>query len=281
MTNASPLRLARPQHAIDPASVLRSLWRRRELLRGLVVRDVLGRYKGSYFGVLWSLAQPLVMLAIYTLVFSEILPSRWSHAGSTAQFALAFFIGLMVFNLFAECVNRAPGLIVGNPNFVKKVVFPVELLAWMVLGSALFHFLVSFLAWLVFDLALRGAPALAVFWLPAVLAPLLLWTLGLTWLLASLGVFVRDAGQAVGLFTTGLLFLSPVFYEASTVPQRWRWLLDLNPLTFPIEQSRRLLLDGLAPDPASLAWHLGAGALAAWLGLAWFQHTRAGFADVL
>jgi len=281
MADSPSLRSTRPVYPIGPVFVFGSLWERRELIHGLVVRDVVGRYRGSLFGVFWSLVQPLMMLAIYTLVFSQILPSRWSSAGGTAQFALQFFVGLVVFNFFAECVNRSPGLVLGNPNFVKKVVFPVDALAWMAVGSALFHLAVSFGAWLAFHLALRGMPPWTALWLPLVLLPILLWSLGLSWALASLGVFVRDAAQAVGLVTTGLLFLSPVFYEAASVPPRWQWLLVLNPLTFPIEQARRALFDGQGPDPGALAVHLGAGFCAAWLGLLWFQRTRGGFADVL
>jgi len=281
MANSSPLRSARPVYPIGPAFVLLSCWNRRELVRGLVVRDVMGRYRGSLFGVLWALVQPLILLAIYTLVFSEILPTRWPHAAGTAQFALHFFIGLILFNFFAECLNRSPALVLGNPNFVKKVRFPVEVLAWMAVGSALFQLAVSFAAWMAFQLAIEGFLPWTVVWMPLILLPIVLWTLGLSWILASLGVFVRDAGQAVGLLTTGLLFLSPVFYEASAVPQRWRWILALDPLTFPIEQARRALFDGQSPDPLALAAQGLVGFAAAWLGLVWFQRTRSGFADVL
>ena len=258
-----------------------SFWQRRQLIKGLVKRDVMGRYRGSFFGVFWSLVQPLIMLSIYTLVFGEILQSKWSRAGGTAEFVLTFFIGLIVFNFFAECVNRSTTLVLSNPNFVKKIVFPLETLAWMTIGSALFHLTISFVVWLLFHVFIRGAPSWTVLWLPVILLPLILCTLGVTWILSSLGVFVRDVSQAAGLFTTGLMFLSPVFYEASSVPERFRWLLYLNPLTFPIEQARRVLLDATVPDVAGLILFLGAGSLVAWLGLAWFQRTRGGFADVI
>jgi lipopolysaccharide transport system permease protein len=169
----------------------------------------------------------------------------------------------------------------GNPNFVKKVVFPLEILPWMSVVSALFQLLVSLTAWLLFCLAIRGVPPWTIVLLPLTLLPLVLLTLGVSWTLASLGVFVRDAGQVVGMVCTALMFLSPVFYDAAAVPERWRWLLDLNPLTYPVEQARHLLLDGQVPDAAALGLQLGAGALVAWAGLAWFQRTRGGFADVI
>jgi lipopolysaccharide transport system permease protein len=281
MANSSVLRSARPVFSVRPAFVFFSLWQNRRLVKGLVKRDVMGRYRGSLFGVFWSLVQPLVMLAIYTLVFSEILQTKWSRVHGTADFALSFFIGLIVFNFFAECVNRSPALVLNNPNFVKKVVFPLETLSWMAIGSALFHLVISFAAWLLFALWIRGTPPWTALWLPMVLLPLMMCTLGFTWFLASLGVFVRDANQAVGLLTSGLMFLSPIFYEALAVPEKFRWLLYLNPLTFPIEQARRVLLDGSAPDPIGYLLYLGAGVVVAWAGLAWFQRTRGGFADVI
>jgi len=259
-----------------------SLWRNRGLLYTLIRRDVIGRYRGSLLGVLWSFLNPLLMLAVYTVVFGLVFGSRWPAYGSSrVDFALVLFAGLLVFNIFSESVNRASGLILGHANFVKKIVFPIEILPMMVLGTALFHGAVSLAVWLVVFLVFRGVPPASALLLPLVLLPLLLFTMGVTWLLAALGVYLRDVGQLVGIATTALLFLSPVFYPAVAMPGEFRWLLIVNPLTPAVEATRGLLLAGALPDWSTLAGDLALGAAFAWLGFAWFQKTRRGFADVL
>ena len=222
------------------------------------------------------------MLAVYTFVFSVVFKARWSGGSdSKTEFALILFAGLIVFNLFAECFNRAPGLILSNVNYVKKVVFPLEILPWVSLGSALFHTLISLVVWLIAYLILFGVPHVTVLLLPLVFFPLLLFIMGLTWGLASLGVYLRDVSQFVGIFTTALMFLSPLFYPSSALPEEYRYLLLLNPLTPAIEQARDVLFWGKAPDMTMLTVYLLISALIAWLGFAWFQKTRKGFADVL
>jgi homopolymeric O-antigen transport system permease protein len=281
MSSAPGVRSLRSGFPIGLDYVLLSWWNHRAMIRGLVVRDIVGRYRGSFFGIAWSLIQPLTMLAIYTFVFGGIFRARWGASTSTSDFALALFAGLIVFNFFAECVNRSTSQILVNPNFVKKVVFPLEILPWTIVGTALFHFAVGAAVWIVFSLFIRGVPSPSILFLPLIMAPLVLMVVGLAWFLSSLGVFVRDVSQLVGLLTSALMFLSPVFYDVSVVPAGLRWLFRLNPLTFIIVQARRVMLDGLLPDAAGLAVHLAIGLLVAWLGLAWFQRTRHGFADVL
>jgi lipopolysaccharide transport system permease protein len=262
--------------------MIASVWRNRELLVALVRREVAGRYRGSLMGILWSLLNPVLMLLVYTFVFSVVFGARWKVAGdSKTEFALILFVGLIVFNLFAECVNRAPGLILSNPNYVKKVVFPLEILPWVVLGSSAFHALVSLAVWLVAYAALVGSPHATALLLPFVILPLLLLTMGFAWTLASLGVYLRDVSQIIGVVTTILLFLSPVFYPASALPETYRSLLLLNPLTPAIEQARAVLIRGEAPDPAFLLGYLLLAATFAWAGFAWFQKTRRGFSDVI
>jgi lipopolysaccharide transport system permease protein len=268
--------------SISPREMVASLWRNRSLTKALIKREVLGRYRGSVFGILWSLLNPIFMLLVYTFVFSVVFKARWSGGSdSKTEFALILFAGLMVFNLFAECVNRAPSLILANANYVKKVVFPLEVLPWVSMGSALFHVLVSLFVWLIFYSVLFGVPHPTVLLLPLIMLPLVLLIMGLSWFLASLGVYVRDVGQIIGLATTTLMFLSPIFYPVSSLPLEYQPLLLFNPLTPAIEQGRALLVWGKMPDWQIFFTYLSASLLIVWLGFAWFQKTRKGFADVL
>ena len=260
-----------------------SPWKYRALIFQMVRREVIGRYRGSVMGLLWSLLNPVLMLAVYTFVFSVVFQAKWGAgtSGTKADFALILFVGLIVHGVFAECVNRAPSLILGNVNFVKKVVFPLEVLPWVALGATLFHTLVSVAVWALLFAVVKAFLPWTIVFLPLVAVPLVLVSLGFAWLIAATGVFLRDVGQTTGIFTTVLLFLSPIFYPASALPEEYRRLLDLNPLTFLIEQARDVMVWGRLPDfPGLLAYALGALAVAL-IGLAWFQKTRRGFADVL
>lgn len=270
------------QFSISAREMFASLWRHRSLAMALVKREVVGRYRGSFLGILWSFFNPLFMLAVYTFFFSVVFKSRWNAASdSKTEFALVLFAGLMFFNLFSECINRAPGLILANVNYVKKVVFPLEILPWVALGSALFHMLISLGVWLLAYLVFFGLPHPTVLLLPLVLLPFILFIMGLSWLLASLGVFLRDVSQFIGIVTMTLMFLSPIFYPATALPEQYRHLLFLNPMTPTIELARDVLYWGKLPDPTILAIYFLISAVIAWLGFAWFQKTRKGFADVL
>jgi lipopolysaccharide transport system permease protein len=269
-------------HPTSPRELILSIWRNRELLVAMTRREIVGRYRGSLFGIIWSLFHPLFMLGIYTFVFGIVLRSRWGAAsGSTTEFALVLFIGLIVFNFFAECVNRAPRLVVDNANFVKKVVFPLEILPLVLLGSSLFHAAVSLIVWLLAYSALVRVPGPEALLLPLVFLPLAMLTVGITWALASLGVFLRDISQVVGILTPALMFLSPVFYPVTALPEEFRPLLMANPLTTAMEQARSILVWSRALDTMPLALFWAGSLLAAWLGFAWFQKTRKGFGDVL
>jgi lipopolysaccharide transport system permease protein len=268
--------------SLSPREMTASLWRNQDLIKTLIKREVIGRYRGSVLGILWSFFNPVFMLTVYTFVFSVVFKARWSGGGdSKTEFALILFAGLMVFNLFAECVNRAPGLILSNVNYVKKVVFPLEILPVVSFGAASFHTAVSFGVWLLFFLLFFGLPPITALLLPIVILPLALLTLGLSWILASLGVYLRDVGQFIGIATTALLFLSPIFYPVSVLPEKYQTLLLLNPLTPVIEQVRDILIWGKTPDWLFFGGGFAASAVIAWLGFAWFQKTRKGFADVL
>ncbi len=268
--------------SLSPAAMIRSLFVHRHLTKALIHREIVGRYKGSMLGIFWSFFIPVFMLLVYTFVFSVVFKARWSGGSdSKSEFALVLFAGLLTFNLFSECVNRAPSLILANTNYVKKIVFPLEILPIVSLGAALFHTAVSLLAWLVFYVALFGIPHVTVLLLPLVLLPLGLLTLGISWFLASLSVYLRDIGQVVGIITTAMLFLSPIFYPLSALPEGYAAVLQLNPLTLPkgsvVKQRHNLQ----GPHWSSLVIYTAISMIVAWAGFAWFQKTRKGFADVV
>jgi len=256
-------------------------WAYRNLLSQMVRREVAGRYKGSVIGLMWSFLHPLLMLAVYAFVFGVVLPARWPSADTPGDFALNLFAGLIVYGLFSECVNRAPSLVLNNVNYVKKVVFPLHLLPVSVFISALFHSLVSLFILLLFFMFLHGLPYLTVLWVPLIWLPFMFFTIGLSWVLASLGVYLRDIGQVVGVTTTALLFLSPVFYPASALPEALQDWMYLNPLALVIEQTRAAVLLGVSPNLLAWAIYMVAGVTTAWLGYMWFIKTRKGFSDVL
>jgi lipopolysaccharide transport system permease protein len=266
----------------SPLAMLSSFWTNRSLIAQMVRREVIGRYRGSTMGIAWSFFHPVLMLTVYTFVFSVIFKTRWSaESTSKTEFALLLFAGLIVFNLFAECANRAPTLILSNINYVKKVVFPLEILPWVALGSALFHALISLGVWTLAYTIFFGIPHATTLLMAVVILPLLLFIAGLTWALAALGVYLRDVSQFIGIVTTVLMFLSPIFYPASAIPEKYRVLLNLNPLTSAVEQTRDVLFWGKVPDPLVFLAYLAGATLVAWLGFIWFQKTRKGFADVL
>ena len=270
--------------SVSPAALITGLLRNRVLIAQMARREVVGRYQGSVMGLAWSFLHPVFMLTVYTFVFSEVFGMRWGQSqgeGGKAQFALILFVGLIVHALFSEVLNRAPGLILNNVNYVKKVVFPLEVLPAILVLAALFHAAVSLvvlqLAFGVLHADWHWTALLA----PLVLAPLLILALGLAWMLAALGVYLRDIGQTMGIVTSVLLFLSPVFYPMSAVPERFQPFILANPLTFIIEQARAVLIWGRMPDWIGLGCYALVSAAVAWAGYAWFQKTRKGFADVL
>jgi lipopolysaccharide transport system permease protein len=260
-----------------------SLWLNRKLIIQMVRREVIGRYRGSVLGLAWSFFHPILMLTVYTFVFSVVFKARWGAGGeeSKAQFAMVLFAGLIVYNLFAETANRAPHVLTSNVNLVKKVVFPLEILPVVAIGSALFQCLVSLAVLLLALFLMNGSLHWTVLLSPIVMLPIVMATLGFAWTLASLGVFLRDVGQIIGIITTILLFVSPIFYPISALPEAIRPWLMFNPLTFIIEQTRAVLIWGQPPDWFGLGVYCALATIIAWLGFAWFQKTRKGFADVL
>lgn len=262
---------------------LQSLQQHRTLLWRLTQREVAGRYRGSLLGWGWSLLNPLLMLAVYTFVFSTVFKTRWpdlEQAGSLG-FAINLFAGLIVFNLFSECVGKAPTLVLSQPSYVTKVVFPLEVLSAVAVGAAGFHACTSLLVLAAFELIAAGGIPVTALWLPVVWIPLGLGCLALCWLLSALGVFLRDLPQLVNVGLSMLVFLSAVFYPISALPERWQPLLLANPLVLVIEQTRRVLVRGEAPSLAYLLLGIPAGVLSCELCFRLFQKARRGFADVI
>lgn len=278
----------RNPYSATPAGLIAALRAHGHLIRRMLARDIAQRYRGSALGLLWSFVTPLLMLAVYTVVFSVVFEARWMTRGgadaappATGDFALILFCGLILHAFFADCLTRSPSIILNNANFVKKVVFPLEILPVIVLGAAAFHLAMSLCVLLAAKLALTGSLPLTALYLPLVLAPFFLLTAGISWGLASIGVYLRDIGQVIGLAVTVLMFLSPVFYPAEALPEAWRPYLVLNPLTVIIENTRAVLLWGEPPDWPRLGVYALVSLAVMFLGFAWFQKTRKGFADVI
>lgn len=271
-------------HPVTLGAMLSLPWRQRHLIAQLTRREVLGRYRGSLMGLFWSFLTPLLMLSVFTFVFSTVFQTRWGSqaaGGSKIEFALILFAGLIVFNLFAECISQAPSLILNNTNYVKKVIFPLEILPWVALSSAAFHAMASFAVLFIALLLTGHGGGWALCLLPLVWLPFLLLILGLSWWLAASGVFLRDINQVISMVITLLMFLSPIFYPVSALPESVRNWLFLNPLSFIIEQTREVLIWNRLPDFSGLSLYALVAVMIAWSGFFWFQKTRKGFADVL
>lgn len=274
--------MVNPAHTVNIWDLLQNFWRHRSLIRQMVWREVIGRYRGSILGVLWSFFNPIFMLVIYTFVFSVVFRSKWGQGSeSRTEFAIIMFAGLIIFNLFVEVINRSPNIVLNNVNYVKKVVFPLEILPLIAFGSALFHAFTSVAVLLFFYFIVNLTIHYTIIFLPIVLLPLFFITLGISWFLASLGVYLRDVSQTVGILTSALLFTTPIFFPTTALPERIRSFLFLNPLTFIIEQTRNILIWGEIPYWHGLVFYTGLSIIVAVSGLLWFQKTRKGFADVI
>ncbi|MEG3128821.1 ABC transporter permease [Pantoea cypripedii] len=274
-------------HSIKSSSMLallKSVCANRNLIFQMTKREITGRYRGSVMGLLWSFINPILMLTVYTFVFSVVFKARWGTgtAGeSKTDFAVILFVGLIVHTLFAETLMRAPTLIIGNVNYVKKVVFPLETLSITSLAGVVFHSLISLLVLLIAFVIFNGFIHWTVVFIPLVFFPLIIVALGFSWFLSSLGVFIRDVGQTIAIITMILMFLSPIFYPVSALPKEFQAVIMLNPLTFIIEQARNVLIWGKIPDFKGLAIYSIGAIFLMWICFIWFQKTRKGFADVL
>lgn len=268
----------------DLLEFFKKIYHYRYLLTQMTKREIASRYRGSVLGFIWALLNPLLMLIVYTFVFSVVFKARWGETGveeSRVDFAIILFAGLNVFNLFAEILNRAPYLVLSNVSYVKKVIFPLELLPLVSIGTVLFHSGLNLLALLIVQFLFKGSLPWTVFYIPIVILPVLLAGLGISWLLSALTVYLRDVAQITGLLTTLLIFVSSVFFPISALPAKYHLIIYLNPLALVISESRNVLVFGQPPDWNILILTFSVGTLIAVAGYWWFQKARKGFADVL
>ncbi|MDW8332468.1 MAG: ABC transporter permease [Cyclobacteriaceae bacterium] len=262
-----------------------TLYRYRYLIAQLTWREIVAHYRSSALGLLWSFLNPLLMLVVYTFVFAVVFKARWSETSemseSRVDFAIILFAGLIVFNLLASILNQSPNLILSNVNYVKKVIFPLELLPIVVLGSALFHTLISITVLLFVQVILKRYFPFTVIYLPFVLLPVLLIGLGASWFLSALTVYIRDVAHIIGVFTNILMFVSAVFFPISALPSQFQIVLLFNPIALMVQESRNVLVFGVAPSWFVLISTTLIGWMLAMTGYWWFQKARKGFADVL
>jgi lipopolysaccharide transport system permease protein len=265
-----------------PVRILKNLWTNKNLIGQLTKREIASRYQGSYLGLLWSIVTPLLMLVVYTFVFSEIFKAKWSpESDSKIEFALMIFCGLLTFNIFSEVITKAPSIIISNSNYVKKVVFPLEILPIVVLGSSLIHALISIVILVITLILFLGVVNWTLIFLPIVLLPLILFTVGIGWILASVGVFFRDIAQVIGVGVQALLLLSPIMYPMTLVPDYLKNLYLINPISYAVEDMRRIMIWGLSPNWSFLFIGFVISSFIFICGHLWFNKTKAGFADVL
>ncbi|TDR13101.1 ABC transporter permease [Marinomonas communis] len=263
-------------------SLMMSAWRHKGLIFKLTYREIAARYRGSMAGVAWSFFNPVLMLAVYTFVFSMVFKAKWGgESSSQGEFAVILFAGMIIFNIFAECISRAPMLMVENSNYVKKVVFPLEVLPWVVLGNALFHALISFFILLLAQLVVFNSIPLSILLLPFIMLPFVLFIVGGIWFLSAIGVYVRDLSQFVGVAITVLMFTSPLFFPLEALPEFLQPYLALNPLAYFITGVRDVVIFGNVPDLVSYVIVCGLSFFIFSLGLVFFGVTKKGFADVL
>jgi len=264
-------------------SGVRTFYKNRTLIVEMSKREIFGRYREQFGGLAWSFLNPLIMLGVYTFFFSIVFKARWggSVRETHTDYALILFAGLITFGFFAECIGRASHLITTNVNFVKKIVFPLEVLPGIALGTALFHACISFCTLLVAQVIITGHLPWTIIFIPVILLPFLLLTLGFLWFLSATGVYIRDVNQITGFLLPILMFVSPIFVPISVFPEFCQSFVYLNPLTFVVEELRNVMIFGVLPNWFNLAIYFIVGLTIAVLGLTWFQKTRSGFADVL
>jgi lipopolysaccharide transport system permease protein len=269
-------------HSISLLKWVGTLIRNRNLIKQLVVREFAAKYRGSFLGMGWAILSPLLTALVFVFVFGTVFQSRWGgDSRPEASFTVILLAGIILHGLFSECLARAPSAIVSNPTYVKKVVFPIEILPVVIVLNSLVTATIGTIIVLVLHLFTHGTISFTVLLLPIVFLPFAVMVLGIVYFLCALGVYFRDLMQAIGLVTMASMFISPVLYPTSTVPLAYRSFLYLNPLTLPVEQTRDLALYGFSPNLTGLAVYSLVAILLLWLGFAWFQKTRNGFADVL
>jgi len=260
-------------------SKILNLW---NIIYQFTKREAIAKYKGSYLGFAWTFITPLIMLIVYTFVFGQIFQSKWQvNSSNPMEFSLILFCGLTVYNIFSETISRAPQLIITNVNYVKKVVFPLEIFPFVSLGSALVNGTVNFILLLIFQLLITGKLYWTLVLFPIVLLPLLIMIIGISWFLSSLGVFLRDIGYVITISIQALMLLSPIFYPSTSVPDQFQWFFQINPIAYFVEAARAVVLFGEIPQIITYLKFLLSAILISFLGYWWFRRTKSGFSDVL
>lgn len=264
------------------AGPFEAIGRYQSLTMELTKREILGRYRDASFGLLWSLISPFLMLMVYTFAFGWVMKARWPPtAGGSHHFAIILFIGLIIHGFFSECFTRAPTLVTGNVSYVKRVVFPLEILSWQIMLSALFHAAMNLVVFALLVITIEGSIGWTFFLIPLVFLPLIFICLGVSWFFSAIGVYLRDISQVTGVLSTAMLFMSSAFIPVKTLSPTYQMIFALNPLTFIIDQAREVTLSNQLPDWSGLFWYSVGGLLFMCVGYAWFMATRKGFADVL
>ncbi len=265
----------------SPVEPVLTLVKHRYLIRQLVKRELTTKFRRSSLGFLWIVLSPLLLLGGYTLVFGVLMKARWGGAGTSGEFALVLFSGLIFYNFFGEVMAKSPTLIYGNQPYVKKMVFPLEVLNWSVVLSASVNFAIGFLTWVIFCLVVKKSLPMTVLWVPLVFIPFALFTLGCSWLLSGYSVFHPDAEHVVPIVLLLLMFLSPLFFTVDSLPENFRVVIQYNPLTYVLEEARGVMIGGRSPDGMVVGVGAAVAVAMAWLGYASFTGNREGFADAV
>jgi lipopolysaccharide transport system permease protein len=273
---------------ISAQTARRAMWQplwempgRLNLILSLARRELAARYKGSVLGIVWALVTPIVMIAIFTFLFAEIFKARFGLSASPWDYALYLFCGLLPWTAFQESLQLSSTTIVSHANLVKRVVFPLETLPVAQTLASLANQMFGTVALLIALVVIRHELHLTILWLPVLIVPQWIATLGAAWLLASLGVFLRDIVPGITLVLMAWMYLTPIIYPESIVPPRYLPYIQLNPFTPLINCYRRVLIDGLPPDWQGLAYFTVFAMISFAFGYWWFAKTRKNFADVI
>ena len=261
------------------------LLKENEIIKQLTIRDIASKYKGSKLGFCWAAINPLLMLSIYTLIFSQVFRARWGNSIAEPEnpiyFGLNIFCGLIIFNMYAECMARGPRSISSNPNYVKKIIFPLSTLGVTVVGSTLMQAIINCVALIIIQMTFLNNLPLTVIAIPFVWLPVIVQLLGITWFLSVIGIFIRDVEQITNALISALMFMSPIFYPSEALPESIRWISAVNPLTYGIEQTRNVMIKGNMTPIENWIVHLGIS-LVICQGAYWLlKRTRKYFGDLL
>lgn len=259
---------------------LSSFIKNRNLILRMAKRQISSRYKGSVLGIFWSFLNPIIMLLVYSFVFGVVFKTKWG-VDTNENFTIVLFTGLIIHAFLAESIVVSPNIILSNVNYVKKIVFPVEILSFIYLSTSFFNFIIGILLIFLGQAILGGGITLMWLYLPLIILPLIFLNLSVLWIFSSLGVYLRDLGQVAPIISTLLLFLCPIFYPLSAMPESFQSVMLLNPLSYLVEQSREILIFGREPNILNLSIYTVVTIFISQLSYGFFIKTKKGFADVL